>query len=239
MLLVLMFHRISELSDFIVFLKYIMDKYPLVVPGDYLIKNKISICLTFDDAYYDFYHNIYPIFVKFKLKAVLGVPVQYILEYTTIPSQQRLDLPYEETGNKKIFSRKASFCTWQELKEMYGSTLIKIASHSLSHVDLTKSNIDLLNEVVISKEIIRQKLSEEPDTFIYPYGKFNHRVHSIVTQHYKYAMRIGSALNRDWHNSKNIIYRIDGEKILRNRGFTTKSLVKYFLKYLSNRIRGR
>lgn len=239
MLLVLMSHRISNVEMFHAHMGYISQNYPVLIPDDALPPGKLSICLTFDDAYFDFYHKVFPVLSKLQIKAVVGVPAKYIIEKTSVKSEIRLNVPYDETMKDDVFYEKAPFCTWQELREMADSGLVKVASHSNSHVNLINNNVDLTDEIVQSKQIIEQRLSQKIDTFIYPFGKVNRKVHHFASGHYKYLMRIGSALNRDWHNSNNMIYRVNGDNLIDRKGFGKKNLFKYFLKYISNTIRGK
>lgn len=239
MLLVLMYHRINYAGIFQSYIKYISENHPVVIPGDALPSGRLSICLTFDDAYFDFYHIVFPILLKFKIKAVLGVPAKYIIDKTSIDIETRLNVLYDDAMKNDIYLKKAPFCTWQELKEMVDSGLVKIASHSQNHLNLTVDGLDLRDEFAGSKKNIEQKLSQKVDTFIYPYGKVDKKVHVIASGHYKYLMRIGSALNKDWHNSNNMIYRINGDDLMNKKGLRKSALCKYFLKYLSNTIRGK
>lgn len=63
----LMFHRVHDESQnydhqqFSRYLSYLKQHYPIVVPGDKLPSKGVAICLTFDDAYFDFYHYVYPL----------------------------------------------------------------------------------------------------------------------------------------------------------------------------------
>lgn len=237
MLLVLMYHRINDAGIFQSYIKYISENYPVVIPGDALPSGKLSICLTFDDAYFDFYHFVFPVLQKENIRAVVGVPVKYIIEKTSISKDMRLNVPYDDAMKNDIHLKKAPFCTWQELNEMVQSGLVKIASHSQNHLNLTIEGLDLRDEIAGSKKIIEQKLSLKVDTFIYPYGKVDNNVHSFASGHYKYLMRIGSALNKDWHNSNNMIYRVNGDDLMNEKGIRKSVLCKYFLKYISNIIR--
>jgi len=237
MLLVLMYHGIGDLDKFRNSLNYLSSNYPIVVPGDALPPSGLSVCLTFDDAYFDFYHNVFPVLTNMQIKAVLGVPVGYIIEETNLDAETRLQVDYNETMKTEIFNRKVPFCTWKEIREMAESGFIKIASHSKSHANLIDVNANLSEEIVDSKRIIEDKLSQESEIFIYPYGKVNRKVHKFASAHYKYLMRIGSALNRDWHNSSNIIYRVNGEDLMNQKYISKLTLCKFYLKYLSNRIR--
>ena len=69
-------------------LTLIAQRYVTIFPGDQIGKH--SICLTFDDAYYDFYYYVFPLLKKYNLKALLAVPVAYILEDTDVSSEPRL-----------------------------------------------------------------------------------------------------------------------------------------------------
>ena len=239
MLLVLMYHRVNNTDTFHSFIRYISQNYPVVLPGDTLSQGKLSICLTFDDAYFDFYHFVFPLLKRENLKAVVGVPVKYILEKTSIGKDIRLNVPYDEAMTVYASIKKAPFCTWQEIREMAGSGLIRVASHSKSHANLIQNGVDLEQEIVESKKTIEQNISMEVDTFIYPYGKVDKNIHSMAVRHYKYLMRIGSALNKNWHNSNNMLYRINGDDLVNEKCLRAIHLFKYFLKYLSNTIRGK
>lgn len=236
MLLVLMYHHVN--NRFEEHLKYIADNHQIVVPGDQLKLTELQVCLTFDDAYFDFYSLAYPCLKKLGLKAVLGVPVKYILPDTNLSAQTRLHALSDFSIKNDDYEKYAPFCTWQELREMQTSGHVLIASHSYSHADLSQQHCNLHQEIIKSKSILEQQLAVSVDTFIYPFGNFNHDAHRMVKKNYTYNMRIGSALNFSWHNSDDFIYRVDAEHYWPQQTFLTKSdYIKYLLKYISNIIR--
>lgn len=238
MLLVLMYHRINRPDIFYSHLKHLSQNYPVVLPGDALLSNKMSICLSFDDAYYDFYHFVFPVLVRLNIRAIVGVPVKYIVEKTSLDSSIRLSVPYDKAMADNTYLTKVPFCTWKELKEMAESGLVKIASHSYSHINLTDEKADLTNEIAASKETIESRLSHRVDTFIYPFGKTNKKVHSFASKYYKYIMRIGSALNKNWHNSTGMIYRVNADEIIGAKDpLDGLYYFKLYLKYISNTLR--
>jgi len=195
-------------------LNYISKNYKTVTPGDNIFFLKTQICLTFDDATKDFYTAVFPLLKKYKLKALLAVPVAFI--------------------------EKENYCTWHMLKEMVESNHVKIASHSYNHFDMTSNEINPQIECLQSKLILEKKLKTKIDTFVYPYGKFNKLVHSIVKKHYKYAMRIGSSLNLGWNNFSGLIYRVPSDRLKNYKSNLLKRhLFKYFLKLFINSIRGK
>ena len=239
MLLVVMYHRIGsgkhtnskEMMQ--THLEFLKKRYPIVLPGDPLPKRKIAVCLTFDDAYFDFYHYVFPILKKLKIRSLLGVPAQYILDQTILSPEKRLSVPYTMAMQDGFFDHKAPFCTWEELKEMVLSGFVEIASHSYMHCNLTFDFVNLNQEVIISKKIIEDNLSQPVTSFIYPFGKYNPDVHKYVAKHYPYAFRIGSAINWGWGNGKKPLNRIVGDQML---GYSTlfkfSNLAKYILKRL-------
>jgi peptidoglycan/xylan/chitin deacetylase (PgdA/CDA1 family) len=246
MLLVLLYHRINgakhsnRLDIFSAHLRFLAERYPIVLPGDPLPPGKTAVCLTFDDAYFDFYHYVFPLLSELKIRALLGVPVKYIVESTTLDSSMRLSVPYDEAMANGVYAKKVPFCTWDEILKMAASGFVGIASHSYSHRNLTDQDADLEEEIVGSKALLEERLSQKVTTFVYPFGKMNMKVHSLVTRHYSYAMRIGSALNKDWNNSQRLIYRVNGDQLSNPLQPLKKiNLSRYLFKYVMNTIRGK
>jgi len=245
MLLTFSYHRINSdkysNSDKILedHLSHIAKKYNVVLPDDKLNPFKLNICLSFDDAFYDFYKYVFPLLKKLKIKAILAVPIKYILDTTSIDEGSRLKVPYKDAMKNDTYKTKAPFCTWQEIKEMVDSKLVKIASHSYNHVNLIEStNLDL--EIVKSKEILEKKLQTEITTFVYPMGKFNEKIHKKVKEHYKYVMRLGSAINFSWQNISSITYRIMSDNLkTKNENLKLKNYISYFWFFFLNTFRKR
>ncbi len=179
-----------------------------VLPGEPLSPRSLNVCLTFDDATYDFYHYAYPLLKKYGLRALLAVPVHYILEESKLVPELRLSVPYSAAMKGETFQTHAPFCTWVELKEMVESGHVTIASHSVHHHHLLTPGLDLDLEIVESKRILEERLQVSVRTFVYPLGKFNRAIHKRVKEHYEFAVRIGTAWNWSWQNSSGIIYRV-------------------------------
>lgn len=195
MLLCMMYHHINSdkfsnnRNIFEKHLEYMTNKFNIVLPGDEL--SKINICLVFDDGYYDFYHFVFPLLKKYNIKAVLSVPVKYILEDTKLESNIRLSIKHSDMMKGDNYIKYAPFCTWKELKEMVNSKLVKIASHSFSHIEITQKNVDLDLELKNSKEIIKSKLGQNVNSFTFPYGCFNKNTKSTTLKYYKFLFGIG------------------------------------------------
>ncbi|MCB1181625.1 MAG: polysaccharide deacetylase family protein [Chlamydiia bacterium] len=238
MLIVLLYHRVgagkhaNTLEMLTTHLEYIKENYLTVLPGDPLTK-RTSICLTFDDASYDFYHFIFPLLQKLNLRALLAVPVQYILEKTTVAAEIRLKIPYYIAMQNGVFETKAPFCTWVELEEMVNSGLVEVASHSMSHPNLTYPHLNLPFELLESKRILENRLPQTISSFVYPFGKANGKIHKEVLKHYPFAFRIGSALNYSWDCSLKPLSRLLGDHLLSFKGpLSKKGLLSAFIKTL-------
>lgn len=220
-------------------LLYLKDNYPIIRPGDPVIKNALNICLTFDDAYFDFYHYVFPLLQQLKIPAVLGIPTGLIKEVATVNTKARLAVKYP-AGLGTDQQNQDPLCTWQEIKEMSASGYVQAASHSHNHVALTDPNIELTIELKQAKFMLEQKLATNIDTLIYPFGKTSRQVNQLAKQYYKYIIRIGSALNSDWHARDGLIYRINADLLWQRNLYITKSfLIKAQLKYWLNYSRGK
>jgi peptidoglycan/xylan/chitin deacetylase (PgdA/CDA1 family) len=241
MLTVVMYHHINSddlplsNSDTIMeaHLAYIAERYTTLFPGDEINKN--SICLTFDDAYYDFYHYVFPLLKKYNLKALLAVPAAYILEDTHITPEQRLSLKHHEIYEADNYKTYAPFCTYTELREMVQSAHVMIASHSMNHLNLSEEGVDLEQEIFASKVDIEEKLGYRIDSFVLPYGKYNDAVIALAREHYSYVFRIGNALNPSWDGIGSLIYRVKGDalktpdglfKFSKQLGYWFKTMIK-------------
>jgi len=216
-------------------LKYISNNFTSVFPTfDNLPKN--SICLVFDDGYYDFYKFIFPLLKKYNLKALLAVIPKYVLDDSDLDDEKRLNIEHNELLKEY---KDATLCTYKELKEMVDSGFVQIASHSFSHTNLVESGVDLEKELKDSKEILEQKLNIKVESFVYPFGKYNQKILTETKKYYNFAFRIGNGINFDFRGINGVIYRIDGDNLkTTNEPFKFNNMIKYTLKSLTKKIVG-
>jgi len=237
-LISLMYHHINgkefsnNLNIFEEHINYLIKKYTFVTPNDKLKVGEDYICLTFDDAYFDFYHFVYPILKKYNIKAMLAVPVGFIDDNThNTPINKRLSLEHSEIYQDQNYIHFGSFCSWIELKEMSDSGLVIMASHSYSHKDLSLNNIDLHKEVLTSKKILAQKLNIKVDSFILPFGRYNRKSLNILEENYKYIFKVGQGINRNFSGVNGLIYRVDADNLENIETlFSFKNMLKYRVK---------
>ncbi len=245
MLLTLMFNNVvkAEHPDFYEqFERYITAlaaRYPNVVPGDPLRRFRLSICLTFDDAYADFYFKVFPLLKRLKIKAVLAVQTAYILDDNAETTAARMAIPTLEAMDATVWPQ-APFCTWRELQEMVDSGYVIIASHTQHHVSAKDPKLDMTAEYVDSKHVLATQLSRPIDTFIYHYGHFTRAAHQYLTQHYRYIMRIHNAVNFNWGGVTQLLYRKNGDPLCLQQRLPDVKMCAYFmLKWFYHRLLGR
>ena len=217
MLLALLYHKIgnskygNSLKNLEAHFAYIASHFKTLHPGD-PIPSGTSVCLTFDDAFFDFYHLIFPLLQKYHLKALLAVPTAYIQESSKLSPQERLE-KVATFPDKAPPIPSPAFCTWEELKTLAHSPLIQIASHSLHHRPLTSKHINPEEELFLSKKHLEEKLKIAVTSFVYPFGAWDRKVHTLAKKHYKHLFRIGNAHNISWTNTHQLLYRINGDQL--------------------------
>ena len=237
----MMYHHVqsdrcsNDLEIFEQHLRYISKRFVSVFPTFSKLE-KNSICLVFDDGYYDFYKLIFPLLKKYKLKALLGVTPKYILDDTDKKDESRLY--YEHNDLFKNY-KDATFCTYKELNEMQESGLVQVVSHSYSHKNLLEDDVDLKQELAESKKIIEEKLNIKVESFVYPFGKYNQHILDEVKKYYKYSFRIGNGINKDFNGVRNVIYRIDADNLKSaDEVFKFSNMLKFRFKTLIKQIVG-
>ena len=215
--------------------KYISEHYKTVFPNEYQPSiSTINLCLVFDDAYYDFYYYIYGLLVKYNIKAVLAVPTSYILDNTDIDSKTRLELMHSDTMKSDNFRLNVPFCTWNEIKEMSESKLVKIASHGHRHLRLaTSSDYEVDKELSISQKIIESQTNENCEIFVFPYYSYNNKILKKTMDLYKFCFVSGGIMN--YKIGDGLIYRVSADGMLKgDELFSSRRLVGYMygaLKY--------
>lgn len=219
MLLILAYHRAgfgrynNPLPVLRSHFEHLKRNFHVVVPGEPLRPRQLNVCLTFDDAFADFYAHVFPLLEEFSFRAVLGVSTAFILESTGRSMEERLSTPEEHATRWDRFWMEAPFCTWEELDRMAASGLIQIASHSHLHGDMTRPDVDVAMEAVESRRLLEKRLKCHVSTFVYPFGKVNAAAHRVVRRNYDFAMRIGSALNFGWSSRKQPLCRVQADNV--------------------------
>ncbi len=240
-LLVLMFHRAragrdgnaAEMLD--AHFALVARDYQNVLPGEPLAPDRLNVCLSFDDAYFDFYEIVFPLLKKHDLRALLAVPPFFVRERTEATPEERLRL-----NRDQAFARpsRGGFCTWPELEEMTASGHVSVAAHGYAHRALDSLDADLDTEVHAPQTILGSRLGQEVTSFVFPYGRFSRPALSETRQRYRYAFRIGGALNDGWDGR--VLYRVSADAMTSpDAPFSAPRLAAGRLRSMWNRARRR
>jgi peptidoglycan/xylan/chitin deacetylase (PgdA/CDA1 family) len=243
MLLILMYHRVHGVGQGSTALRrhlaWLRDHHPLVLPGEPLPAGELSVCLTFDDATADFCHQVYPLLEELDIRALVAVPTGLIEADTEVSLERRLAAQSRAGAEGGYALSDTPLCTWAELRHVQAEGRVQCASHGHRHLGMTDPGTDPEAELTRSRAALEAHLGRTPETFVYPFGKASREVQCRVRRHYPYAMRIGSALNRDWRGSGGLLYRVDAERFWpQGRVWSRSDLLAWHLKRLGNRLRG-
>ncbi|HEY7910121.1 MAG TPA: polysaccharide deacetylase family protein, partial [Thermomicrobiales bacterium] len=120
------------------------------------------IVLTFDDGYRDFYDQAWPVLKQYGLKASSAVITNFV-----------------DKGDRG----DTMYMNWNMVKELDRSGMVEIASHTLSHPDLSRTApAQRWLELSQSKQIIEQQIGHPCTAFVYPSGKYDGATVSDATR---------------------------------------------------------
>lgn len=124
-----------------------------------------SFVITFDDGYEDNFTNAFPVLQKYNFKATIYL----------VPNQT---INHWEEKNTSILS---NLLNNEQILQMQNSGLAEFGSHTLSHVNLSKTDeFQLEKELIESKKEIEKITNKECEAFAYPYGKFDDKIVQAV-----------------------------------------------------------
>ncbi len=148
------------------------DEYISYALGETKLPEK-PIILTFDDGYLNNYTVAYPILKEMGMKATIFIITE------RMGMQNGVKYPH---------------FTWDQAKEMEGSGVIDIESHTNYHNELDKiSYSSLAFELRKSKFLIDKHLNKNTKVLAYPYGFYNDDVIKMAkASGYKACVRIES-----------------------------------------------
>jgi peptidoglycan/xylan/chitin deacetylase (PgdA/CDA1 family) len=131
------------------------------VEDSYISKKKLperSVLLTFDDGYLNNYTYAYPMILEKK------IPITIFLT----------------TGE---IGTKDGMLSWDQVQEMYRSSLVDFSSHGVNHQRLRRlGDQEALSELTVSKTQMEGQLKKTVRSFCYPYGSFDQRTRKLVFQ---------------------------------------------------------
>lgn len=128
--------------------------------------NSRKVIICFDDGYYSVYKYAYPVLKEYNIPMVCALITSYI-----------------GSGKSSGYNSAYSYMKKGDIQEMIDSLNIEVASHSVTHADLTKlSDEKVKYELAWSKRTLDSLFNQETITFVYPYGAVNRRVIELTKQ---------------------------------------------------------
>lgn len=242
-LLVLMYHRAvggphgNTPAMLEAHFAHIARHYACVLPGERLAEKRLNVCLSFDDAYFDFHRHVLPLIRQHGLRALLAVSPALCPESCNVDVATRLALP---EGEDYPHRSAAGFCTWGELRDIVRSGHVRLAAHGLTHAPLGRDADAALEaeEIIRPRAMLEERLGVPVESFVFPFGRCSARSLALVREHYRYAFRIGHACNAGWDAP--LLYRIGADR-LRSPAepFSAWRRCRQLARRLWNRARGR
>jgi peptidoglycan/xylan/chitin deacetylase (PgdA/CDA1 family) len=115
-----------------------------------------SVALSFDDGYEDFYTQAWPLLEKYQIKSTIYIIIN------------ALDKP--------------GYLTKEQVKNLAGSGLVEIGSHTFNHPDLRQLKPkDARFEISASRGVLQKLTGQEILTFAYPYGYYQPDFFSLAS----------------------------------------------------------
>ncbi len=109
------------------------------------------VVLTFDDGFYDFFTNAFPILKKYNFSATVFLPTGFI-------------------HNERLSFKGKECMTWNEVRHVQ-SKGINFGSHTVTHLQLNNlSTEEIENEIKLSKNKIEDETGIMVESFSYPYA---------------------------------------------------------------------
>lgn len=131
-----------------------------------------AVVLTFDDNTLGLYRYLYPMLQRYKWPAALFVHTDYV---------------GRKTGK--------DHCTWDQLREMERSGLVRVYPHTASHpADMREiSDKQLQRELVTARQVLEKQIGSPRPFLTYSNGFYNERVARAT---WKAGYRL--AITEDW-----------------------------------------
>lgn len=133
MILILMYHRIDDpdspdrFNRFCAHIEWLCQQGEIILPGENPNPGQMGFCLTFDDAYVDYPHKVFPFLRDKGIPSVLGIPTGLIEERTSAPYRERLIQSVQPLEQECRVPTPLS--TWEELRTLAKDPLIRLAAH--------------------------------------------------------------------------------------------------------------
>lgn len=184
-------------------LKYLVEKnYNTITMTeliDYVYEGKElplnPIILTFDDGYLSTYKNVYPLLKKYNMKIVLSIVGKTTDDFSRVVDN----------------NISHAHATWNQVNEMKESGLVEIQNHSYNLHKVCKGRYGcgqmyneslehyeqiLTDDLQPFQEKIASVTNVAPNTFTYPYGKYNDNTDMVLKKlNFKASLSVDYGVN--------------------------------------------
>ncbi len=190
------------------------------------------IILTFDDGYYSTYKYVFPLLEKYDMNIVLSIIGKTTDDFTRV----------EDTNIGYAHS------SWSQLYEMVQSGHVEIQNHTYNLHNIcngrygcyqmkneSSSNYEkfLSDDLLALQDRIFDKLKVTPNTFTYPYGKYNNNTEAIVKKlGFKATLSCEFGVNLIERNSPESLYSL--KRICRSHNNSIKTVIKNGMKTIKH-----
>lgn len=189
------------------------------------------IILSFDDGLLSTYVNVYPLLKKYDMQIVLSI----------------VGKSTEIFSNTVDINMDYSHITWNQLKEMAQSGLVEIQNHSYDMHSINNKRYGcsqmkneevkdyenyITEDVTIFNEKIKFATNSIPNTFTYPYGKYNENTETILKKlGFKATISCKFGVNLISKN-KDCLYEL--KRICRSHNQSIEKMIKEGMKTINN-----
>lgn len=127
--------------------------------------------LTFDDGFQNFYTTAFPVLDQYGFKATVFLVTDFCGGHN------------DWGGNPPELPRSA-LLSWHQIKEL-SSNGIEFGSHTRTHPDLTEISAEKVREEIAgAAAAIADATGRKPETFAYPFGRYNAAAKQVVEENF-------------------------------------------------------
>ena len=165
-------------ADFEAQLQYLLENgYTPIYMDEYPSLYEKPVIITFDDGYEDNYTNVYPLLLKYNVKATIFIFKDAVNTPGYLSEVQITSMPF-----------------------------VSFQSHTVTHRRLTElSEEQIIMELTESKDYISQLTRKNVFAICYPYGKFNDTVIRLASEYYSCGLTIMEGVESEILNNYRIV----------------------------------
>jgi peptidoglycan/xylan/chitin deacetylase (PgdA/CDA1 family) len=143
---------------------------------------ELTVVLTFDDGFSDFYSSAAPVLRRLNLPATIFLLTGLCGKTNNWP------------GQDADWTSRHALLDWQQVAEL-AQQGFQFGAHSISHPMLPDLPIEeAKHEIADSKTELQEHTGQAIDFFAYPFGRWSPAVRAVVQEHYRGACSTGAGV---------------------------------------------